>query len=65
MFGLEFFAGIGGGVGLALIVWWVVDRQRAQNRSNDEVARSLAPPRTAEHNEGNATKQALRQGEER
>ncbi len=26
MFGLEFFAGIGGGVGLALIVWWVVDQ---------------------------------------
>ncbi len=32
----EFFAGIAGGVGIALIVWWVVDRQRAQNRIHDD-----------------------------
>ncbi len=38
MFEFEFFAGIAGGVGIALIVWWVVDRQRAQNRPNDDAA---------------------------
>lgn len=38
MFEFEFFAGIAGGVGIALIVWWVVDRQRAQNRPHDDAA---------------------------
>ncbi len=45
MFEFEFYAGVAGGVGLALIAWWVVDRQRAQNRPNED---PTARPKPAE-----------------
>jgi len=64
MFEFEFFAGIGGGVGISLIVWWVVDRQRSQNRPNDEAVSATRADSHGRYNEGNATKLALRQGEE-
>ncbi len=64
MFGLEFFAGIGGGVGISLIVWWVVDRQRSQNRPNDEAVSATRADSHGRYNEGYATELALRQGEE-